>query len=59
MSKVFVSVGMSLDGFIAGLNGGAKNPLGDGGTQIHKWIYKQKKIPGDVKIWRSWRNRKR
>ena len=35
MSKVFVSVGMSLDGFLAGPNGGPKNPLGDGGTEIH------------------------
>ena len=50
MSKVFVSVGMSLDGFIAGLNGGAKNPLGDGGTQIHKWIYIQKKFQEMLKI---------
>ena len=50
MSKVFVSVGMSLDGFIAGLNGGAKNPLGDGGTQIHKWIYKQKKFQEMLKF---------
>jgi hypothetical protein len=27
MSKVFVSVGMSLDGFIAGPNRGPTNPL--------------------------------
>jgi hypothetical protein len=33
MSKVFVSVGSSLDGFIAGLNGGPANPLGDGGVK--------------------------
>ena len=31
-----------MDGFIAGLNGGPKNPLGDGGTEIHKWLYNQK-----------------
>lgn len=42
MSKVFVDVGMSLDGFIAGLNGGEKYPLGDGGIRIHNWMYKQK-----------------
>jgi dihydrofolate reductase len=39
MCKVFFSVGISLDGFIAGLNGGPKNPLGDGGTKIHQWVY--------------------
>jgi dihydrofolate reductase len=42
MSKVFVDVGISLDGFIAGPNGGAKNPLGDGGMNIHEWMFKQK-----------------
>jgi len=34
MSKVFVDLGMLLDGFIAGLNGGIQNALGDGGIQI-------------------------
>lgn len=38
---MFVSVGMSLDGFIAGPNRGPKNPLGDGGTAIHKWAFLQ------------------
>ena len=42
MSKIFFSAGISMDGFIAGLNGSPKNPLGDGGTEIHKWIYNQK-----------------
>ena len=42
MSKVFVNVGISLDGFIAGPNGGAKNPLGNGGIDIHNWMFKQK-----------------
>ena len=40
MSKVFVSVGMSLDGFLAGPNGGPQNPLGDGGVDIHKWAFR-------------------
>jgi len=42
MSKIFFAVGTSMDGFIAGLNGGPKNPLGDGGTAIHNWLYRQK-----------------
>ncbi len=42
MSKIYIDVGISLDGFIAGLNPGPKNPIGDGGTQIHSWIYKQR-----------------
>jgi dihydrofolate reductase len=42
MSKVFFDVGISLDGYIAGPNGGPKNPLGDGGMAIHEWMFKQK-----------------
>jgi dihydrofolate reductase len=30
---------MSLDGYIAGPNGGAGNPLGDGGERLHRWAY--------------------
>jgi dihydrofolate reductase len=41
MGKVFFDVGMSLDGFIAGLNGGPVNPLGDHGIEIHNWMFKQ------------------
>jgi dihydrofolate reductase len=50
MSRVFVDVGMSLDGFIAGLNGGAKNPLGDGGIKIHSWMFKQKSFLSHLKL---------
>jgi len=42
MSKVFFNIGIFLDGYIEGLNGGAKNPLGDGGIAIHEWMFKQK-----------------
>jgi dihydrofolate reductase len=40
MGKVFVDVGLSLDGFLAGPNRGPANPLGDGGTSIHGWLFK-------------------
>jgi dihydrofolate reductase len=42
MSKVFFSVGLSLDGFIAGENRGPDNPMGDRGTSIHEWIFEQR-----------------
>ncbi len=42
MPKVFVSVGITLDGYIAGPNGGPQNPLGDEGLSIHNWMFKQK-----------------
>ncbi|MEV4433854.1 dihydrofolate reductase family protein [Streptomyces sp. NPDC049585] len=38
MSKVFASLGMSLDGFISGPNAAPDNPLGDGGLRIHEWV---------------------
>jgi hypothetical protein len=37
MSEVTVDIGMSLEGFVAGPNAGTHNPLGDGGTLIHRW----------------------
>jgi len=46
MSKTFFEVAMSLDGFIAGPNGGPKNPLGDGGMSVHQWMY-------GLKSWRQ------
>lgn len=39
MAKVTVDMLMSLDGYIAGPNGGAGNPLGDGGERLHRWAY--------------------
>ena len=39
MGKIFVDVGMSLDGLIAGPNGRPGNPLGDGGMRIHEWLF--------------------
>jgi dihydrofolate reductase len=50
LSKVFVDVGISLDGFIAGPNGGAKNPLGDDGLKIHNWMFKQKAFLSHLKL---------
>ena len=39
MAKVTVDMSMSLDGYIAGPNGGTENPLGDGGERLHRWAY--------------------
>lgn len=46
MTAVFVDLGMSLDGFIAGPNRSPQNPLGDGGPRIHQWMF-------DVETWRE------
>jgi dihydrofolate reductase len=42
MTKVFFDTAVSLDGFMAGENRGPANPLGDRGTSIHDWMFKQK-----------------
>jgi dihydrofolate reductase len=38
MGRVIGGATMSLDGCIAGPNGGAGNPLGDGGARLHAWM---------------------
>ena len=38
MSKVKVSITMSLDGFVAGPNQSEHDPLGRGGEQLHQWL---------------------
>ena len=37
MSKVFFSIAMSLDGYVAGPNQSPEHPLGEGGEQLHEW----------------------
>lgn len=38
MGKVFVSLSMSLDGFIAGPDDGFEHPLGKGGERLFTWM---------------------
>ena len=42
MSKVFVSMGMSLDGCIEGPNASLKNLGGDGWGDLHRWLFQQR-----------------
>jgi hypothetical protein len=37
VSKVKVSMAVSLDGFAAGPNQSLENPLGEGGEGLHEW----------------------
>lgn len=39
MVKVFADISMSLDGFVAGPNPTLEEPLGQGGEQLHEWIF--------------------
>jgi dihydrofolate reductase len=38
MSKVRLTITMSLDGFVAGPNQSQREPLGVGGEQLHEWL---------------------
>ena len=40
MSKLRFEISISLDGYVAGPNQSEENPLGEGGEQLHEWIFK-------------------
>ena len=42
MSKVYVDISMSLDGFITGPNEGVAKPLGDDDGRLHDWMFAAK-----------------
>jgi dihydrofolate reductase len=44
MSRLKLSITMSLDGYVCGPNQSAENPLGVGGTELHKWFFPLKEF---------------
>jgi dihydrofolate reductase len=42
MSKVIFDISISLDGFIAGPNASPELPMGEGGEQLHDWLFAKK-----------------
>jgi dihydrofolate reductase len=46
MSKVRVHISVSADGYVAGPNQSTENPLGEGGEQLHEWVF-------PLKAWRE------
>jgi dihydrofolate reductase len=42
MSRVLFEISMSLDGLITGPNVGREHPLGEGGEQLHDWMFDRK-----------------
>jgi dihydrofolate reductase len=40
MGKIVLDITMSLDGFVAGTNPNAEQPLGQGGERLHDWMFK-------------------
>jgi len=39
MSKLRLSIAMSLDGYVAGTDQNEQNPLGSGGLDLHEWFF--------------------
>jgi dihydrofolate reductase len=46
MGKVRANISISLDGYVAGPNQSVENPLGEGGEQLHEWMF-------GLKAWRE------
>ena len=44
MSKLRLSITMSLDGYAAGPDQSLENPLGSGGMELHQWIFPLKEF---------------
>lgn len=40
MAKLRFQISVSLDGFVAGPNPSEEHPLGEGGEQLHEWVFK-------------------
>lgn len=40
MAKLRFQISVSLDGFIAGPNQSEEQPLGEGGEELHEWVFK-------------------
>jgi dihydrofolate reductase len=39
MGKLVLDISISLDGFVAGPNQSLNEPLGEGGEQLHEWVF--------------------
>ena len=39
MARLRFQISMSLDGFVAGPNQSEQDPLGEGGMQLHEWVF--------------------
>lgn len=50
MSKVFISMGMSLDGCIEGPNASLDNMGGDGWADLHRWLFQQRVFRQKLKL---------
>jgi dihydrofolate reductase len=40
MARLRLQISVSLDGFVAGPNPSVEHPIGEGGLQLHEWVFK-------------------
>jgi dihydrofolate reductase len=40
MARLRLQISVSLDGFVAGPNQSVEHPIGEGGLQLHEWVFK-------------------
>ena len=50
MGRIIVDVSVSLDGFMAGPNVSAACPMGEGGDQLHRWLFGARPSDADSAI---------
>jgi dihydrofolate reductase len=50
MGNVIFDISMSLDGFITGPNDNHEHPLGDGGKQLHDWVWHDKDMTKNAEL---------
>src|SRR5215831_12584936 len=48
MPKVTCDIGMSVDGFVAGPNQSADDPIGEKGHSLHRWMFEQREENAEV-----------
>ena len=48
MSKVTIDIGMTIDGYVAGPDQTRQDPLGQGGEEIHRWMFEEPDANKDV-----------
>ena len=44
MTRFFLDISMSLDGFVAGPDATLEEPLGKGGERLHEWVFATREL---------------
>jgi dihydrofolate reductase len=50
VNQTFAQITISLDGFGAGVNDSPEHPLGEGGLELHRWLFEPTKTEVDTQV---------